>query len=156
MQLQRTISNYLATSDPQEFSRCINELVDDHQVVVQLPYATAKHGPYIRHVSLAEQRSMVMQQQQAAACAGVKFEMDRRREEYSMLSNMISMWGPVGLNTGMRHGMGGASGAAREMGGGGLQGHRLAGNARMLDPAPSVAVSCLQLPDTQLSRFLTL
>jgi len=129
-QLQRIISQYLATLDTQLFSRCIHNLVDEHQVVVQLPHATQRHGPYIRHIPLAEQqRNLVMQQQamqqqqhqyqqqQAAAeRAGMhNLEMERRmQEECGMLPGMIPMsGGPTGRDTATSHRGGGCNGVRR-------------------------------------------
>jgi hypothetical protein len=61
-QFERILSEYLDSHDTHKFSLRIKDLVDQHQVVVQLSYTTAKYGPYIRHVPAA-QRKMPMPQQ---------------------------------------------------------------------------------------------
>ena len=49
-----------STLDTQQFGWRIKELVDEHQVVVQLAYTTHKHGPYMHHVPLVQQQRNMM------------------------------------------------------------------------------------------------
>ena len=67
-QFERILSEYLDSYDTHKFSRRIKDLVDQHQVVVQLPYTTAKYGPYIRHVPAAQRKIPMPQQHQQVPC----------------------------------------------------------------------------------------
>jgi hypothetical protein len=46
VRLHRLIAAYLADADATRFSKGINELVDEHQVVVELPYAMARNAAF--------------------------------------------------------------------------------------------------------------
>ena len=85
--LQGLIAEYLASFDVEQFCGGIKQLVDEHQVVVQLPYATARHGPYVRHVPLLDQQriSRALEIQEATARANADLEAERRLEEFGMM-----------------------------------------------------------------------
>lgn len=167
-QLWRGISEFFRTSDVEQFAHCIQEIVDEHQVVVLLPYTTAKHGPYIRHFDAAAERGNLQHQQDSVRSsmnAGGRLNLDfgRRLEESAMLPNIMGVvpnpWGAITYDSRMHLHRDGDGSAALGINGTGpaIQGQLPATrNHGALHPSMiSGPVSCFCLQDTQLSHFLT-
>lgn len=162
-QLVRSIAEYLVMSDVQIFARRINDIVDEHQVVVQLPYTTARHGPYTRHVRLAEERRSFEQKQNAMRCAldagQPRVDLARRIEETGMLSNLLEVipnaWTAAAYDSGMQHQSEGGGGQGIGLAQGQLHASIMKHNTGTQGSVAGGSVSCFWLQGTRLSQFLT-
>jgi len=169
-QLWRSISEYFMTSDVQQFAGRVKQIVDDHQVVVLLPYTAAKHGPYIRYFHAVAERGNLQHQQDSVrsgmhSAGHFNLDFGRRMEESSMLPNIMGVtpmvpnsWDAIMYDSRMHlHREGGRS-AAVGMNCMGLAHGQLPANrnyAAMHPCATSGPVSCFCLQESQLSHFLT-